>query len=270
MTTAFLPETVVQRTRGFLMATGVQTPPWLGAREVVDRLADLFVARRAADGDRGKLLGFLGELKAAAEDGVARERLRELDAEVLRPSEVADVIEALSRELSDGADRRTILDGLLSCLHAPALSALLLLGIAAGCETSGGAATDAVEATDCLPPIDAEVPADTVSDDASATDAGAELTDAEAKNRLVAWVDDSTLSADRKTALVECIQKGLDPATRVDLAELFATMTPQQIAAYLADMVKPGGLCASYYQVNPEPSPDVFDAIPAYKGVSFS
>jgi hypothetical protein len=251
MTTAFLPETVVQRTRGFLMATGVQTPPWLGAREVVDRLADLFVARRAADGDRGKLLGFLGELKAAAEDGVARERLRELDAEVLRPSEVADVIEALSRELSDGADRRTILDGLLSCLHAPALSALLLLGIAAGCETSGGAATDAVEATDCLPPIDAEVSADVVAD----PDVG--MTDDEAKNRLVEWIGDSGLSTDRKAALVECIREGLTPGDRKDLMDLFTNMTPEQIAAYLTSMVAPGGTCGDYY------------AVPEYKGVSF-
>jgi hypothetical protein len=252
MTTAFLPETVVQRTRGFLMATGVQTPPWLGAREVVDRLADLFVARRAADGDRGKLEAFLDELSAHAKDRVAGERLAGLGAEVLRPSEVADVIEALSRELSDGADRRTILDGLLSCLHAPALSALLLLGIAAGCETSGGATTtDAVEATDCLPPIDAEVSADVVAD----PDVG--MTDDEAKNRLVEWIGDSGLSTDRKAALVECIREGLTPGDRKDLMDLFSSMTPEQIAAYLTSMVAPGGKCGDYY------------AVPEYKGVSF-
>ena len=35
MTAPFLPDTTVQRTRAFLATVGLDTPPWLGAREVL-------------------------------------------------------------------------------------------------------------------------------------------------------------------------------------------------------------------------------------------
>jgi hypothetical protein len=271
MHAAFLPETVVQRTRGFLVATGVETPPWLGAREVVDRLADLFVARRAADGDRGRLEAFLGELSAHAGDRVAGERLRELEAEVLRPSEVADVIEALSRELSDGADRRTILDGLLSCLHAPALSALLLLGIAAGCETGGG--TSFADNPDSFGseyvPSDG-VPGDDVPGDEAVADVTPDLSSTQADVMLVDWVEGSGLTDARKEALIECLTNAFTAQGRIDLATLFSTMTPQQIADHLLALTQAGGECASFY--HGEPKPDTAEEVfysDVYKGVSF-
>jgi hypothetical protein len=260
--TPYLPDTVVQRTRAFLRETGMDAPPWLGAREVVDRVADLFVERRAMDGDRARLRSFLEGLAAHARDRRAGARLAAVDAEVMRPDEVAEVIESLSRTLTEG-DRRTAIDGLLQALNAPAVCALLLLGIAAGCDQDGGSPRD--------------VPADTheaLGADADPHEAlGAdtdphEATETEVLQLLDGYIDGSGLPAAEKSALKDCVRSRFVTPERAGLADTFATMTPDQIAAYLESMLQPAGKCYTEptgdVVENPGPDPD-----PAYKGVSF-
>ncbi len=233
MRTYFEP-TTVQRIRAFLAEQGMAMRPWSGASEVLQELERLLQARACDASFWASLRGLLAELVGSSEGGVG---WRVGGAEVLSPERIDGVIVDIRRALAVvGRAPRPFL--LLSKLAAPGLCAVLLLGMAAGCDDGGGAGK-----------------ADVVQ-----TDDGAQTDDADQVeySTVEEYVSNSDLSWMTKSNLLECL-KGFTSSERSVILDYFQDHTAEEIAAYLLELSN-SEKC--------EVEPDVM-AMDVYKGVSF-
>jgi len=207
---------------------------------VLQELESLLQAREHDAAFWSSLRLLLSDLVAASM-GVGGWTVR--GAEVLSPERIDSVVGDIRRSLA-AAGRAPGQRSLLSHLAAPGLCAVLLMGMALGCdESSSGPAADLVSGEDAFEAEDGFTP-----------DFGPETS----QWTLEEYVSNSDLSLDTQTTLLACLSR-FDVTDRELMLAYFRDHTPEKIAEYL-EMLSGSEFCSN------EPDTIPYDV---YKGVSF-
>jgi hypothetical protein len=299
---AFLGLNTVQQVRHFLAANGLPQKPWKGATEVLGALEGLLAARAEDPAFWVPLRALLGQLQAHARS-MDCPYLPCPEAEILKAARLDEVIADLKAALPGRAEDRPHVA--LTRLAAPSLCCVLLLAMAAGCESSGGgkepgdvgveaeAGTDAQVEADAEPDVqveadagpDAQVEADVEPDVQVEADAGPDAqVEADAGtccyDRPLYWDWSNAPHADIGADLTAYVEgSNLDPHTKDQLLACLGFYS----ATERADMVtlfqtKSPEEIAQYLQAVAQsdtcnPTVEVCypcdEGVPAYKGVSF-
>ncbi len=234
---AILP-TVTHRVRGFLWAQGVRVKPWSRLDEVYEALYGLMRARRDDPAFWPELETLLEAIvECATEKGAGR--LPAPQAELLSSWDIASLVKDMRAALpapGGGGDRGSF-RRFASGLAAPVLGGFMILGLVA----SGGCGSETTMTGDAT----GDAPVDTHLDTAADTpvDTGVDAPWAEgcelpAYSPLYTVLVDTTVIDDyEKASLCQCFYR-LHVDWNDGLVELFATGTPDVVAAALYEMIE--------------------------------
>ena len=220
---------VIHKLRTFIAAQGVALPPWSGLDETLSQLHDLLRQRRGDPEFWQPLAALLRDLAQGARQ---QGQLPAPGAELLSSWTREDIARALRSALpaEERGDPGAVAQYTRG-LPLPLRTGFLLMGLAAsGCSWHGTAQPDE------LPPADPvqQEPAEDESDPAQPEAAEAVRTDAVQQEppadppSLWEAIDGSSLDSSDKQQLRDCLAP-----RELDLARLFQTATPEQIAAVL-------------------------------------
>ena len=225
--------------RSFLRAERREPPPWAPPTRAVDELYALLRERRDDDLFWARLRDLAERLQDHRFSSEALAR-----AEAIDGNTVDRLLDDLRASLDGNEEqRRTLKDWLGSAISGAALAGFLLLGSATACEEGDddtGADSDADSDSDS----DSDSDTDNYDTCAAAITEGFTGETAEVYCDLIVIINDADISASDKQELLDCLPE-LDADYRQWLLEHFDTLTEQQIADYLEDMVGPYGLCSS-------------------------
>ena len=253
--------TITHRVRAFLQSQGAVLRPWTGVEETYAELHRLLNERR----DDSVFWGPLRELLADVLTRISTPGATPLpapQAELLASWDVDQLVRDLRAALPEAADANVNgwIERFAAHASAPVLGGFLLLGWrlsgcggttsssdsggASGGTTSGDAGTE--------PPVDAAADAplnlDAYGPDAGQTEDASQAEDAgspawarncalDRDSVLYRAIADSTLGDWSKEALCGCFSS-LGPSWNAGLTELFATATPEEVAAALQEMTE--------------------------------
>lgn len=209
----YLRPTATQQIRTFLAGEGEKIPPWAGFDEVMDHLWVTLHERRDDDEFWKGLEKLIGSLSGELLQDY-RDALPDPAAETLPDDRICDLVLELREALK--SSRKSpgpgVMKGFISGLRAPLAGCVILIGmaLAAGCKVGTGEAKPA---------------------------AGVEPTPYQ-------YIDGSKLASPEKETLKSCVEN-MAETQQDNLVELFKTRSPDEIAAALEAMLKPGGECYS-------------------------
>ncbi len=252
---AAIVPTVTHRVRGFLWAQGVRVKPWSGLEETYDALYELMRSRKDDPGFWPALAGLLRAIVESAAEPAAG-RLPAPQAELLSSWDIDRLVadmraalpegQALSADSGRGAFRR-----FTAGLAAPVLGGFLLIGMVAagGCggETStvGDTGTEADAPADTSVDTHVDTAVDTGTDTAvdTAIDTGVDAPWAEGcslpptSTLFTVLLEATAINDYEKQSLCTCFS-GLNTSWNDGLVNLFATSSPDMVAAALYEMVE--------------------------------
>jgi hypothetical protein len=215
---AYLRPTVTQKIRGFFIEAGEKVPPWTSFDEVMDSLWSMLYSRRD---DAVFWNGFESLIRSISSDLGKRRQdgLPDPQAEILSEEKIGRLLDELQAAVrkSTGGSGKGVMKRCLRSLSTPLIGFLLMMGAAAA--------------------------------------PGCEEDNSAAAN-LNHYVDDSNLSPDAKQQLKSCFDEWTDEK-KLNMVEMFQTMTPEQIASRLQSMIAYCGECSEQYPCA------------VYKGVTF-
>jgi hypothetical protein len=215
---AYLRPTVTQKIRGFFDQAGEKVPPWTSFDEVMDSLWSMLYSRRDDEAFWKSFENLITSISGDLYKGHL-DGLPDPQAEILseeKTGKLLDELQAAVRKSTSGPGKG-VMKRFLQSLSTPLIGCLLMMGAAA--------------ATGC---------------DEDENSASAKLNN---------YVDDSSLSSAAKQELKSCFD-GWTEETKLNLVEVFQTMTPEQIASRLQSMIANCGECTEEYPC------------PVYKGVT--
>ena len=205
---------VIHKVRTFSAAQGLALPPWSGLDQTLSQLHSLLRQRR---GDP-EFWQPLAELLQDLAQGAERQRLLPAPgAELLSSWTRDDIVQALRKALpAEAHSESQATERFARSLPRPLRTGFLLMGLAAsGCSWRGTS-----NANDL-------VPADPIQEDA-AQEEPIQLEPKTAPPSLDEAIDQSSLDAADKEQLRDCLAPRAN-----DLARLFRTASPEEIAAEL-------------------------------------
>jgi hypothetical protein len=251
---ALLGLNTVQQVRHFLAQNGVPQKPWTGASEVLGALEGLLAARAEDPAFWVPLKALLEQLQAHARS-MDCPYLPCPEAEILKAARLDEVIADLKAALPGRAEDQPHVA--LTRLAAPSLCCVLLLAMAAGCESSGGgvsgkdvagngevAGQEAEEALAAPEPDGGEIQgAVETAEEAGEVAGPAEVEqlqdpgpEPQEEKTLQEYIDDSDLDPYTKYNLQQCLENAYSSQEREALVTLFQTETAAEISAKLQEI----------------------------------